>query len=124
MRTLWSIIALIAIAAVPALAQDPVTVDPNHYKVVFENDQVRVLHITYGPGEESVMHAHPAGVAVFLDDFHGQFTLPDGQVQEMRGEEGEAIWAEAGTHLPKNLDDDALDLILVELKSPAHEGQQ
>ena len=48
------------IAAAPALAQDPVAVDPDHYKVVFENDQVRVLRITYGPQEESVMHEHPA----------------------------------------------------------------
>jgi hypothetical protein len=26
--------------------------------VEFENDQVRVLRITYGPHEKSVMHAH------------------------------------------------------------------
>ena len=50
-----------------ALAQDPAKVDSNHYKVVFENDDVRVLRITYGPGEKSVMHYHPDAVAVFLD---------------------------------------------------------
>ena len=40
-------------------AQDAVKVDPSHHKVEFENDQVRVLRIRFGPGEESVMHEHP-----------------------------------------------------------------
>ena len=35
-------------------AQDATKVDPKHYKVEFENDEVRVLRITYGPGEKSV----------------------------------------------------------------------
>jgi quercetin dioxygenase-like cupin family protein len=46
-------------------AQDPVQVDSKHYKVEFENEQVRVLRITYGPHEKSVMHEHPNAVAVF-----------------------------------------------------------
>src|SRR5262249_34987770 len=49
-----------------AAAEDSVAVDPKHYKVEFQNDRVRVLRIKYGPGEKSVMHAHPATVAVFL----------------------------------------------------------
>ncbi len=44
-----------AITAPIALAQDPVNVDAKHYKVMFENDQVRVLKIHYNPKEKSVM---------------------------------------------------------------------
>ena len=51
-----------------ALAQDPTIVDSAHYKVEFENEQVRVVRIIYGPGEKSVMHEHPDGVRVFLTD--------------------------------------------------------
>jgi len=40
-----------------ALAQDPTIIDSTHYKVEFENEQVRVVRITYGPGEKSVMPA-------------------------------------------------------------------
>ena len=29
-------------------AEDPVKVDPRHYKVEFENERVRVLRIKYG----------------------------------------------------------------------------
>jgi hypothetical protein len=41
------------------MAQDPVHVDPRHYTVEFENDQVRGLRIRYGPHEKSVMHGIP-----------------------------------------------------------------
>jgi quercetin dioxygenase-like cupin family protein len=102
-----------------ALAQDPVTVDPAHYKLEFENDDVRVLRITYGPNEESVMHYHPAGVVAFLTDGHTQFTLPDGQTVETEGKAGEVIWTEAGPHLPKNLRGQPFEVILVEMKAPA-----
>ena len=117
MRALWMLLALVPLAASPALAQDPVEVDSKHYKLVFENEHVRVIRITYGPNEESVMHYHPAGVAVFLVDQKVQFTLPDGETMELENKAGEAIWAEANKHLPKNLTDQPLELILVELKS-------
>jgi hypothetical protein len=40
-------------------------VDPKHYKVELENEQVRVLRINYGAHEKSVMHSHPNSVAIF-----------------------------------------------------------
>lgn len=120
MRVMWMLLALVLLATGSALAQDPVVADPAHYSVVFENDQVRVLRIQYGPNEESVMHDHPAGVAVYLEDLNGQFTLPDGEVVNEEGEAGEAVWTEAGAHLPKNLSDEPFELILVELKPQEH----
>ncbi len=119
MRLLPMLLALTSFAAIPAWAQDPTVVDSAHYRVVFENDQVRVLRITYGPHEKSVMHYHPAGVVVFLTDNRGTFTLPDGQTVEFEGRAGEAIWAEAGSHLPENLRNEPFELILVEIKTPA-----
>src|SRR6185503_12408864 len=59
-------LTFIAMAAPMALAQDPVKVDANHYKVILENDQVRVLRIHYNPKEKSVMHEHPSAVVIFL----------------------------------------------------------
>lgn len=107
---------LVAVAA-PAVAQDAVKVDSKHYKVEFENDQVRVLRITYGPHEKSVMHAHPANVAVFLTDGQGKFTLPDGKTQEVPFKAGTTQWDGGGKHLPENTGDKAFELIVVELKS-------
>jgi len=121
MRILWTLLALAPLTASAAFAQDPVVVDSAHYTLVFENEQVRVLRIQYGPNETSVMHDHPAGVAVFFDDYATQFTLPDGQVVEAKGEARNAIWTEAGAHLPRNLSDQPMELILVEIKGQSHE---
>jgi hypothetical protein len=36
-----------------------VEADPAHYAVEFENDAVRLVRVSYGPGEASVMHIAP-----------------------------------------------------------------
>jgi quercetin dioxygenase-like cupin family protein len=98
------------------LAQDAVKVDPKHYSVVSENDQVRIVKVHYGPHEKSVMHSHPALVAVFLSDTKGKFTYPDGKSEDMATKAGESRYTEPVTHLPEITGDQPLDGILVELK--------
>lgn len=104
------------LAAAVSRAQDPVKVDPAHYKVEFENDTVRVLRIHYGPGEKSVMHSHPQAIAVFLTDHQNKMTYPDGKSEMMNGKAGEVQITPAGEHLPENVGDKPMELILVELK--------
>jgi quercetin dioxygenase-like cupin family protein len=99
----------------PASA-DPVKVDPKHYKVEMENDRVRVLRITYGPREKSVMHGHPASLAVFLTENRGRFTFPDGRTEERSWTAGQTMFIPEENHLPENLTDRPLELVLVELK--------
>jgi quercetin dioxygenase-like cupin family protein len=108
---------LLAAAVASAENPDPVKVDAKHYKVEFENDKVRVLRITYGPHEKSVMHYHPASVAVFLTDAQARFTTPDGKTQEPPVKAGDVQWTKAGKHLPENLGDKPFEVILVELKT-------
>ncbi len=96
---------------------DPVKLDPKHYKVVINNDQVRVLRAKYGPHEKSVMHEHPASVAVFMSDGHAKFTLPDGTSQDNNAKAHDATWADAGKHLPENVGDAPLEAIVIELKN-------
>jgi quercetin dioxygenase-like cupin family protein len=116
------ILAGVMAYGVSALAQpaggkaDPVKVDAKHYKVEFENESVRVLRISYAPGEKSVMHYHPNAVAVYLTDGKTRMTTPDGKSQEMPAKAGSAAWTPAGSHLPQNTGDKRLELILVELK--------
>lgn len=100
-----------------ALAQDPVKVDANHYKVEFENAQVRVLRVKVGPGEKSIMHRHPNAVAIFMTDINGKFTFPDGKTEPATRKAGEALWTPAITHLPENVGDQPFEVVLVELKS-------
>lgn len=101
----------------PQLAvQDPVQVDPKHYKVELENDQVRVLRINYGAHEKSVMHSHPDSVAVFLDAVHCKFTFPDGKTEEHKFRAGDTLFTPAGSHLPENLSNLPINIMLIELK--------
>ena len=109
--------ALLVLVSFTAMAQDAVKVDPKHYKVEQENNQVRVLRIHYGPHEKSVMHEHPASVAVFLTDGDSKFTTPDGKTTEAHVKSGQIMWEDAGKHLPENTGGKPFDLILVELKA-------
>jgi quercetin dioxygenase-like cupin family protein len=98
-------------------AQDAAKVDPKHYKVVLANNQVRVLRITYGPHEKSVMHSHPAGVVVYLTDARGRFTMPGGKTEDTVTKAGTVVWTDPTTHMPENTSDKAFEVIQVELKT-------
>ncbi len=44
------------------MAGDAVQLAPHVYKVLFENERVRVLQVRLKAGESSAMHSHPAYV--------------------------------------------------------------
>lgn len=101
-------------------AQDPVTVDPKHHKVEFENEQVRVLRITYGPHEKDAgMHEHPNFVVVALTDYAAKITFLDGKTEEGRGKAGQATWWPATTHVVEMLSDKPTEFLGIELKTKA-----
>lgn len=99
---------------------DAVEADPDHYTVEFENDVARLLRITYDAGETSVMHRHPTNCAIFLNDQPTTMEMPDGEVVENPGfERGHVECGDAQAHLPTNVGDEGLELILVELQGRA-----
>lgn len=116
-RVLYSSLFVLA-CAVPALAQDATKVDPKHYKVEFENSRVRIVRAKYGPHEKSVMHSHPNLVAIFQTNGRVKFTYPDGKSEERDLTAGQALWTPATRHLPENLTDNEMEVILVEMKTP------
>ncbi len=108
---------VLCLVLVPVLsAQDAVKVDPKHYTVVSENAEVRILKVHYGAHEKSVMHSHPDSVAVALTDATVQFGLPGGKMENSTFKAGQAVFTPAGTHLPENTGDKAMDIIVIELK--------
>jgi quercetin dioxygenase-like cupin family protein len=116
-RALFLALFVLAVAVPSVLAQDPVKVDSKHYKVEFENSQVRVLRIKYGPNEKSVMHWHPNAIAIFVTDINAKFTFPNGKTEDTTAKAGETRWTPAGRHLPENTSDQPFEVILVELKT-------
>jgi len=117
MKRICLLLSFLCLTAIGVMAQDPVKVDPKHYSVEFENAQVRVLRIKYGPHEKSVMHWHPAGVVILLSDMNTRFTLANGKTEERSGKTGDTMPTLAEKHLPENLSDQPFEAILVELKA-------
>jgi quercetin dioxygenase-like cupin family protein len=116
-RILFLALFILALAVPSALAQDAAKVDSQHYKVEFENSRVRVLRVKYGPHEKSVMHSHPDSVAIFQTDGRVKFTYPGGKTEEREMKAGTTLFTPAVKHLPENLTDGDMEVILVELKA-------
>ena len=117
MRRAFYLALFLLAVAVPVMAQDPVKVDSEHYKVMVENSSVRVLRVKYGPHEKSVMHRHPNSVAIFQSDGRVKFTYPGGKTEERDMKAGQAIWTPAVKHLPENLTDNDMEVLLGEMKT-------
>jgi quercetin dioxygenase-like cupin family protein len=98
------------------IAQDAVKADPKHYSVMLENASVRVLRISYAPGEKSVMHQHPDSIVIPLSSSKVRFTMPDGKSEDSVLAADSAMYTPAGTHNPTNIGTAKVDAILVEFK--------
>jgi quercetin dioxygenase-like cupin family protein len=119
MRRLFFLTLFVLVLAVPSvLAQDATKVDSRHYKVEFENSKVRIVRVHYGPHEKSVMHRHPDAVAIFQNDGKVKFTYPGGKTEEREMKAGQSLFTPAVKHLPENLTDNDMDVLLIELKTP------
>ena len=105
---------LLSVAAVSA--QDAAKIQPDKNKVLFENEQVRVLEVKNEPGGTLDMHSHPDHLVYFLKGGKAKFTNADGTVAEMEGKSGDVRWVEAVTHKVHNTGPDPIHVIVVELK--------
>ena len=63
---------------------DAVSVAPDVYKVLFENDRVRVLEVRANPGETSPAHTHPDSVIHALSDATLVVTTQQGEARTER----------------------------------------
>ena len=117
MRRVLFVAAVVCLAVSTAKAQDPVKVDPNNWKVEFENAQVRVLRVHIPPHGKLGMHEHPANVLISLTDGHVKDIFPDGKTSELHFKAGQATWRDAVKHANENLGATATESILVELKA-------
>jgi quercetin dioxygenase-like cupin family protein len=114
---LWLAWGIWSVSSSPVFAQDPVKVDPAHHKVELENADVRVLRITFAPGEKAPAHDHPNSVAVFLSDGVNRLTT-DGKSTENPQKRGDVVLVNASKHTVENVGKNATEVILVELKKP------
>lgn len=95
---------------------DAVSVAGEHYKVLEENDKVRILEFRGRPGDKTEMHSHPNIVAIPLSTAQVRFTGPGGESMEIGLAPGQAMYMDATEHATEILGSDDSHVILVELK--------
>lgn len=104
------------LTSIAAFAQDAAVTDPGLYKVLFDNDRVRVLEYMDEPGDKTSMHNHPAFLVYALSAFDRQLTLPDGKVLTRSFVPGQVLFSEAQAHMGENVGTTPTHIIMVELK--------
>ncbi len=102
---------------IPRAKIDPVPMYPNNYKVLFENDRVRVLDFVLRKGDTEDFHYHPANISYILTGFKIRFSFPDGSSRVREAKAGDVFFSEAVTHSPVNIGDTDAHGILVEMKT-------
>ena len=118
MKTLSSLLALSILApAVAFAAPDPLAVAPDMYKLLFENDKVRVMAVDFQPGQKIAKHTHPN--EHFLTVLKpGTITIfkEDGTSAINQLKTDQVVWVPAETHWAQNTGTSEVKLLVTEVK--------
>ena len=81
---------------------NPLEVAANVYKFKMENDRVRVLTVTFKPGDKAVMHNHPDHVVYVLEGGTMKLTS-QGKTDVLDLKTGDAVFLNAQSHEAENI---------------------
>jgi hypothetical protein len=113
-------VAILAVAVTGLAGDMPLSFEasPEVYKVIAENDVMRVVLATWPPGYKDKMHSHPKMFAAYsINDCHRKLIKPDGSVDEKRVKTGSArILKPVSAHVFENVGKTECQNLLVELK--------
>jgi quercetin dioxygenase-like cupin family protein len=98
------------------LSRDPVVTDGDKYKVILENDRVRVLEYRDSPGQRTSPHHHPDYVLCSVSAFKRRFVMSDGREAVRDVRPGEVVWGKADSHIGENVGSTDTHVLIVELK--------
>jgi len=102
---------------------DPTETDPDKYRVIFENDRVRVLEYTDEPGQRTSPHAHPDSVMYTLSSFERRLVGESGETRDVSLAAGEVRWLDAQVHSGENIGGSPTHVLFVELKGGGSTGR-
>ena len=105
-----------------AFSQDAVKVQPSSYRVVLENDSVRVLEFNGRPGMGvcgSGLHSHPAHLTVLLTPARVKVT-ENGRTFVAENKAGDVFWSGPVTHETENVGGATVRSLIIEIKQPVH----
>jgi beta-alanine degradation protein BauB len=94
---------------------DPTVTDPDKYRVVLENDHVRVLEYVDRPGDRTSPHEHPDSVMYTLSSFRRRLYRGGEQI-DVELAAGLTTWLPAQRHAGENTGETETHALFVELK--------
>jgi quercetin dioxygenase-like cupin family protein len=103
------------------MSLDPVVTNGEHYRVVFENERVRVLEYSDQPGDVTTPHKHPDSVMYTLTSFRRRLVAGDVE-REVELQAGFAGWLPAQQHHGENIGETSTHVLFVELKEGSRRG--
>jgi hypothetical protein len=104
------------------MSRDPAVTNPDYYKVVFENERVRVLEYRDSPGDKTVQHEHPDSVMYTLSTFRRRLYSANGDTRDVEIQAGTTGWLPSQQHAGHNIGDTETHVIFVELKDAPREA--
>ncbi len=125
MKTLTVIIGLIVVlifsTSTVVVAADNVPLshvaEPDVYKVLAENDQMRVILATWKPSQRDKFHSHPMLAAYYLTDCSVRIHFPDGTFKDGTRKANTAqINPAVASHSFENTGKTECSMVLVEYK--------
>lgn len=112
--------ATAAIAEPPPLTSGPVdglVSSPDNFRLLLENDHVRVVQYSLQPGARDHWHTHPPRVGYVLSGAKIRVTKADGSQAEYDEKTGDSYWGEfSPLHDTLNIDIKPYIALLVEVK--------
>ena len=95
---------------------DPVKASPDNYKLLFEDDDHRLLEMNLKAGERDNEHSHTSELVYFINGSSVKIRLSDGETMEADIPDGHVMAHEAWTHSVENVGASDLKAIIFETK--------
>ena len=97
---------------------DPTEVSPENYKVLLENEHVRIVEYVINPGEKDAWHTHPPKASYIVSGGKLRITPEGADSFVVQEDPGNATWMGAlGRHFGENVGTTPVHIVLVEIKS-------
>ena len=103
----------------PGSERDAVALDAQHFRVILENEHVRLVRLLLAPRQGTMDGQFRMRLEIPLQAMRVEISDADGPTQEIVAEAGSAAWHESGRlRSIVNLDEQDLDMLILELKHP------
>ena len=100
---------------------DALKASPENFKLLLENDHVRVLEYTLMPGTKDLTHTHPPKSSYIVSGGQLKVHFENGDSSIFDDKAGTTTWmAHVGKHWVENIGTTEIKIILTEVKSMAN----